>query len=161
MSSHRGTLVAFLQRLFNELHIDVLTAPEEFTLTVEEEKAIIEGYAASENSVFFVAEIDSHIVGMLNCDGGKRKAIRHAATLGVSVSREWRNRGVGSALMARTIEWAKSTKIIKRMELTVFARNAAAIHVYKKYGFVVEGQRRQSVYRDGEYLDDVVMALIL
>ena len=111
--------------------------------------------------MFFVAEVDAHIVGMLNCDGGKRKAIHHAATLGVSVSKDWRNRGVGSALMAHAIEWAKRTKIIKRIELTVFARNVAAIHVYKKYGFVVEGRRRRSIYRDGEYLDDVMMAVIL
>ena len=63
--------------------------------------------------------------------------------------------------MAHAIEWAKRTKIIKRIELTVFARNAAAIHIYKKYGFVVEGRRGRSIYRDGEYLDDVMMAVIL
>ena len=154
-------LIVFLQRLFSEPHIDVLTSPEEFKLTVEEEQAIIKGYAASENSVFFVSEVDAHIIGILNCDGGKRKAIRHTATLGVSVRKEWRNKGVGSKLMAHTIEWAKSTKIIKRIELTVFARNVAAIHVYEKYGFVVEGRRQRSIYRDGEYLDDVMMALIL
>ncbi|NOK63350.1 MAG: hypothetical protein GFH27_549361n15 [Chloroflexi bacterium AL-W] len=113
-------LIDFVQRLFNEPHIGVVTAPDEFNLTIEEEQTLIKGYATSENSVFFVAEVDAHVVGMLNCEGGKRKALRHAATLGVSVSKEWRNKGVGSALMARAIEWARGTNVIKRIELSVF-----------------------------------------
>ena len=33
--------------------------------------------------------------------------------------------------------------------------------IYEKLGFVVEGCRRQAIYRDGEYLDDLMMALLL
>ncbi len=42
----------------------------------------------------------------------------------------------------------------------VFERNVAAIEFDRKAGFVVEGRQRHAAFRDGEYLDDVIMALV-
>jgi putative acetyltransferase len=47
---------------------------------------------------------------------------------------------------------------VSRIELLVFERNEAAIHLYRKFGFVVEGRRRKAIFRDGKYLDDLMMA---
>jgi putative acetyltransferase len=154
-------VIALVQRITSEPGISVLTGPGEFTMTVEQEQQFFADCAAADNALYLVAEVEGQIVGLLNCRGGKRRAERHAATLGVSIAREWRNQGVGSKLMARAIEWAKSTGIVTRIELHVFTRNAAAIHLYEKYGFEVEGRLRRAAYRDGEYQDNLVMALLL
>ncbi len=154
-------LLAHVQRLIEEPNIDIPLAPGEFNLTVEEERKILEEYATSDNSVFLVAEASGQIIGVLNCKGGKRKATRHAVTLGMSVHKEWRNQGIGSALMAQAIAWAKGTGIVTRIELAVYARNAAAIHLYEKFGFEIEGRRRRVVCQNGEYLDDLIMAMLL
>jgi len=154
-------LIAYVQRLAKEQDIDIPLAPGEFNLTVEEEKQILADRMASDNSIMLVAEVGGRIVGQLGCKGGNRKATRHAVTLGMSVRRGWRNQGIGSALMARAIEWARSTGVVTRIELNVFARNEMAIHLYEKFGFQVEGRRRRAVYHDGEYLDDYIMALLL
>lgn len=154
-------MIAHIQRLAEEPDIDVPLAPGEFDLTVEEEREILTAYAASENSIFLVTQAGEDIVGLLNCRGGKRKATRHAATLGLSIRKAWRNRGVGSALMEQAIEWARATGIVKRIELAVYARNQAAIHLYEKFGFEVEGRRQRAVCQNGEYLDDLIMALLL
>jgi len=69
--------------------------------------------------------------------------------------------GSASALTAPAIEWAKGTGIVTRIELAVYARNAAAIHLYEKFGFEIEGRRRRAVYQNGEYVDDLIMALLL
>jgi putative acetyltransferase len=153
-------VIALVQRITSEPGISVLTGPGEFTMTVEQEQQFFADCAAADNAVYLVAEVEGQIVGLLNCRGGKRRAERHAATLGISVAREWRNQGVGSKLMARAIEWARSTGIVTRIELHVFTRNVAAIHLYEKYGFEVEGRLRRAAYRDGEYQDNLVMALI-
>ena len=154
-------LIAYVQRLSEEPDINIPLAPGEFNLTVEQERDFLADYTASDNSIFLVAEVGSQIVGTLNCKGGKRQATRHAATLGISVSKGWRNQGIGSTLMARAIKWAKNTQIITRIELIVYARNEVAIHLYKKFGFEVEGRRRRTIYQYGEYLDDLIMALLL
>jgi len=151
-------MIHFAQQLSEETDIDVALVPGEFTLTVEQEEEIISEYAASENSAFFVAEADGEIVGLLNCLGGKRDARQHVASLGISVRRDWRHRGVGEALTQHAIRWAEGTAIVKRIELSVFARNQVAIHLYQKHGFVIEGHRMRSVFRNGEYIDDLIMA---
>jgi RimJ/RimL family protein N-acetyltransferase len=63
--------------------------------------------------------------------------------------------------MAHAIEWARGTGFVSRIELCVFERNETAIHLYRKYGFKIEGWRRKAIFRDGEYLDDLMMALLL
>ncbi|MBN6335401.1 GNAT family N-acetyltransferase, partial [Escherichia coli] len=47
---------------------------------------------------------------------------------------------------------------VERIELTVFADNAPAIAVYKKYGFEIEGTGRRCALRNGEYVDAYYMA---
>ncbi|MBN1660540.1 MAG: GNAT family N-acetyltransferase [Anaerolineae bacterium] len=154
-------MIAFVNTLAAERDIDILLMPGDFTLTVEEEAQTLAGYAAADNSLFLVAEIDGTIAGNLNCSGGKRQGTRHTATLGTSVVREWRGRGIGTLLMARAIDWARASGVVRRIELQVFARNARAIHLYEKFGFIVEGRHRQAVYRYGEYIDILTMALLL
>jgi RimJ/RimL family protein N-acetyltransferase len=154
-------IVAHMQRMSHEPNNTILTGPGEFTVTVEEEREIIEEYAETPNSISLVAEADGQIIGLLHCHGGKRRAVRHSASLGISVDRNWRDKGVGSAMMARLVEWGQQNPIITRLELEVFTDNPRAIHVYEKLGFQIEGCKRRAIRKDGEYHDTYVMALLL
>ena len=69
-------------------------------------------------------------------------------------------KGIGKALMQNSIDWARNSSIIKRMDLIVFARNQAAIHLYESVGFVKEGILQKSIFRDEQYLDAYIMALL-
>jgi ribosomal protein S18 acetylase RimI-like enzyme len=81
--------------------------------------------------------------------------------IGMAVAREWRGRGVGSALLAAAIDWARERGLHK-LSLSVFAHNEAAIALYRKFGFVEEG-RRVNHYRraSGELWDAIEMGLLL
>lgn len=156
-----AALLAHVHRLCEEPGVCVTITRDEFTVTVEEERKLIADCAASENSVFLVAEAVGQVVGLLVAHGGKRRATRHEAVLAISVNADWRGRGVGTALMARCVEWARSTGVVTRLELKVFTRNATAIRLYERFGFVTEGVCRRSVFREGQYEDNRVMALLL
>ena len=81
--------------------------------------------------------------------------------IGMAIAREWRNRGVGSALMAAAIDWARERGLHK-LSLGVFAHNAAGLALYRKYGFVEEGRRIQQYRRqNGELWDSIEMGLLL
>ena len=154
-------LIAYVQTLAEEPGINIVIGPGEFDLTVGQEACFVAECVAADNALFLVAEAGSEIVGLLTCQGGKRRATRHAATLGVSVAQGWRGQGIGTRLMEWAIRWARGTGIVSRIELMVFARNQKAIRLYERLGFVEEGRLRKAIYRDGEYIDDLVMGLLL
>jgi RimJ/RimL family protein N-acetyltransferase len=77
------------------------------------------------------------------------------------VAREWRGRGVGSALVAAAIDWGHEHELHK-LTLSVFPHNEAAIALYRKFGFEEEGYRRKQMRRSsGELWDLIEMGLFL
>jgi RimJ/RimL family protein N-acetyltransferase len=104
-----------------------------------------------------VAVADGRIVGMIHTT-----VSRHGfGEFGMLVDREWRGRGVGSALIQATVDWARDQGLHK-LCLEVFAHNAAAIALYRKCGFVEEGYRVKQYRRaDGELWDAIIMGLPL
>jgi RimJ/RimL family protein N-acetyltransferase len=81
--------------------------------------------------------------------------------IGMAVAHEWRGHGVGSALLTAAIQWARERGLHK-LSLDVFAHNASAIALYRKFGFVEEGRRVKHYRRaSGELWDTLVMGLLL
>ena len=104
---------------------------------------------------------DNHVIGVTGFIGGKRRALRHTGSIGIAIDKQWRSKGVGTAMMQFLIDWARGTGIITRMELEVNTNNERAVHVYQKVGFVVEGRKQKALFKEGRYLDNYVMALLL
>jgi RimJ/RimL family protein N-acetyltransferase len=81
--------------------------------------------------------------------------------IGMMVAADWRGRGVGTALVAAAIEWARARGLHK-LTLSVFPHNVAAIALYRKFGFVEEGRHVKHLRRaNGELWDLVDMGLLL
>lgn len=82
----------------------------------------------------------------------------HVATFGISVAADVQGRGVGHALMREMVNLCDNWLRIERIELTVFADNPAALALYKKFGFEIEGTGRNFALRNGDYVDAYYMA---
>ncbi len=67
----------------------------------------------------------------------------------IAVLREYRGRGIGSALLAETIRVMKEVYRAEAIYLEVRVSNEPAIRLYKKFGFVIR-RRIPYYYRDGE-----------
>ena len=104
-----------------------------------------------------VAVDGDEILGSVHVD-----ASRHGfGELGMAVARDRRGQGVGSALLGAAIDWARENGLHK-LSLSVFAHNAAAIALYRKFGFVEEGRRVKHYRRSsGELWDAIDMGLLL
>ena len=50
---------------------------------------------------------------------------------------------------------------LRRISLVVYAGNKAAIRMYKKLGFKVEGCSKYGIYTFGKYMDTILMGLLL
>ena len=138
-----------------------LTA-DEFTVTLAEEEAIIARHHEQPNAVFLLAfDAEGILCGMLNAHGSERRALRHAVEFGMSVGHGYRRQGVGRALLGALVDWAHRTPLVTRIELRVYVENEPARRLYESFGFEVEGRRRQSVFQDGRFHDDLLMSLLV
>ncbi len=157
-----AALVAHLKALVSEPGINIPLAPDEVTMTVDQEKAILADFHASPRAIMLVADAPNEgIVGELSLKAiSSRRAVQHVATLGMSVKHGWRGKSVGRQLMAAALEWAP-TAGIKRIELYVYERNEPALRLYQQFGFAIEGTRKQFIREGDAYLDDYIMARIL
>ena len=105
-----------------------------------------------------VAEIDGRVVGSCPLTHNQRPRMQHSGRLGLMVHVDYWGQGVGSALLAAVLELADNWLNLRRMELEVMTHNAAATHLYEKFGFRSEGIRRRAVFGDGQWQDEMVMA---
>jgi putative acetyltransferase len=107
-----------------------------------------------------VAEVDGRVVGHLGLTIEAPERRRHVGAIGMAVHDEFQGQGVGSALMEAAIELADRWLNLTRIELTVFADNEAAVGLYKKFGFEIEGTAKSYAFRDGEMGDAYYMGRV-
>ncbi len=150
---------AHLRRIADEPNNTISYSSGEFLRTVDQERERIKGVLTAENSHMLVAVVDNKIIGMCAAYGGVRVS-RHTASLGISIHRAWRDKGVGTALMNAIILWADKNPEIHRLDLEVYTHNQRAIHLYRKLGFQEEGFRKEVYFKDGRFVDALMMAMI-
>lgn len=81
-----------------------------------------------------------------------------SAALGIMVHNDFHGKGVGKRLMETLTDLADNWLMLKRTDLTVFPDNHAAIKLYEKFGFIVEGTMKYAAIRRGKYADLLMMA---
>jgi len=114
--------------------------------------------APGKTDLLLVAEREGCVVASAGLHPAAQARRRHCALLGLSVASRAQRQGVGRALMAAMCDWADDWTQILRIELTVFTDNAAAIALYRAFGFEVEGTHRAYAMRHGAFADVLAMA---
>lgn len=112
-----------------------------------------------ESKYNLVAVAGDRVVGMASIDTfPNRPRRRHVGAIGICIHEEWHGKGVGTALMRAILDLADNWLNLTRLELEVYVDNDAAIRLYERMGFEVEGTLQQHAYRDGQYVDAKMMA---
>lgn len=71
-----------------------------------------------------------------------------------------RSKGIGKIATTKILEHAFNDLNLNRVYLHVLESNEKAHNFYKKFGFQTEGVYRQSMFKNGEYHNQVVMSLL-
>ncbi|HUS81973.1 MAG TPA: GNAT family protein [Dehalococcoidia bacterium] len=106
----------------------------------------------------FAIEADGRYIGWL---GLRVNDAEQGASYRIGIENpEYWGRGYGTEVTRLVLRYAFDTLQLHRVHLRVAAYNVRACRCYEKAGFRVEGILRQSFQVDGEWQDDVMMAVL-
>ncbi len=131
----------------------------ERTKNIDVINGMIDG-AVSGKNLILVAEDNGKLVGLLIARIGNSKRVKHEAYIVVGIRKAYRNQGIGTEFFKQLNEWAVENRL-RRLELIVVSNNENALHLYEKFGFEIEGVKRDSFCLNGIYLDQYYMGKIL
>lgn len=111
--------------------------------------------------VVLAATVNGRVVGNAGVHpASDHPRMKHACSFGIGIAHAHQGRGAGRALMAAVIDFAERWANYGRIELTVHADNARAIKLYESLGFEHEGRLREYSFREGGYVDALIMARV-
>ena len=141
---------------------NLLTYPEECTLTPEKEGAYLAAKAEREKEAEIVAILEGKVIGTAGVDPvGRGMKISHRAEFGVSILKAYWGLGIGRALSRASIECAKRAGY-SQLELQVVSDNLRAIALYRALGFNEYGRNPRGFRtKDGSWQQLVLMRMEL
>lgn len=138
----------------------MLLEPEERDATVDAQASRIRGFIDKENSTLLVAQSESELIGYIVAIGGPYKRNAHKANIVIGILQRYAGRGLGTKLFEHIEEWAGQVGL-HRLELTVVTHNKSGLALYKKMGFTVEGEAIHSLFVDGKFVNEYLMAKLI
>lgn len=105
----------------------------------------------------FVVIKDEQAVGVvsLNAINAQQKSADWAFYLDVDLQ----GKGLGSVVEFWMLDYAFDVVGLEKLNCEVLASNSAVVKMHQKFGFEVEGVRRQNVLKDGVRVDVVLLGI--
>lgn len=110
--------------------------------------------------MFFVATVDDEVIGWVHLDLPETEKLKHTAVLTVGVLDEYRDRGLGAALLSRGVEWARD-RDYEKLYNSAPSTNEDAIGFLEAHGWKTEATRKNHYKINDHYVDEVMMAVEL
>ena len=131
---------------------------EDKDYTTESEIKFIQSFQSSETNVCLIALINGKNVGNTSIISmGKHSRLKHRASLGICLQKEHWGKGIAGKLMVEIIEIAKKLGY-EQIELGVAEENENAKKLYRSFGFVEQGIKKNALkYSDGTYSNEIMM----
>jgi RimJ/RimL family protein N-acetyltransferase len=153
-----AALLAYIRPVAMETEFFLLE-PDEFPETEEQERKWVQDHLEQRGQIILLTEASGTIIGNLSFENGPHRRIAHRGNLGMAVVRDWRGRGIGTAMLRTFLDWAIANPLIEKVCLDVVSSNAVAMELYKKLGFVEEALRLKDIkLGPGRYADTIQMA---
>ena len=135
------------------------TRIDEHAGDLEQARAAVHTLQRQPNGTMLVATGGGELLGMLAVHGEGLARMRHLGRMEMMVTTDARGQGVGGALLDACLVWAQSNPVLRKLSLAVFVDNAAAVALYQRRGFVLEGRREgEYLLEDGTLRADLLMA---
>lgn len=135
-----------------------LTDPK--PLMPADQRAWLEGLSGKSGRFFFIVfSAGTPFLGLIRMDeyDSQNRSIR----VGADIALDWRGQGMGKAVYTAIKKYCFDYLNVHRVWLAVLETNAHAIRLYEGQGFKHEGRYRQAVFRNGHYVDYLLMSILV
>ena len=112
----------------------------------------------SDRGYFVVFDDTCDFIGIVRMDEIDR--VNRSIRVGADVVPELRGRGYGHKIYKALKKYCFDYLNMHRVWLAVLSSNERATHLYEKQGFKIEGRYREAIFRDGKYLDYILMSIL-
>jgi len=126
--------------------------------TLKKEELWFDKYSKDKNKKFFTICIDSMPIGFMGLSRID-KTNRNADAFIAIGDDKYRGKGFGKIAMQYLVDYGFDKLGLHKINLGVFEKNIPAVNLYKKLGFVIEGIMRDEVFFNGEYHNQISMAI--
>lgn len=106
-----------------------------------------------------IIEVDGKVAGIVGLMG-KEDVYCKNVELGYWLDVPYWGKGIMTKAARQMCQWGFNNLDIHRIEAHAFSPNIGSCRVLERVGFVLEGVSRQNVYKNGEYLNSNLYALL-
>ena len=141
-----AALLAYYEQIAAETPNNTSIRRQTVSLTAQAVGDRINRYEHNPRSVLLLAVQRRSVIGLVSLTGDDSPFTAHQVELSINVHADWRGCGLGSALLRTALSWARAQPHIERVQLEALTRNVAAVRLYMRHGFIVEGVRRHAYH---------------
>lgn len=80
--------------------------------------------------------------------------------IGADISPDHKGKGYATPIYKLFIPFLFKKYNLNKISLEVLSTNTVAKNLYNKLGFTEEGTKRQEVYKNGKFIDSIIMSLL-
>ena len=139
----------------------LLTDPDAFVATLEDDPPSYPDLvrdrlarASVDAGDVVLGAFGSDLVGIVAITRDARRKRHHKADLhGMYVRPEYRGRGIGQQLLARSLAMARGMRGLEEIQLIVAAHNRQVVALYERFGFVHVWTELRALWRGDHYVD--------
>lgn len=136
--------------------VDTYGLGEEEGRSISSTENLLSSVLQDAKKQILVAIEDDQIIGYLSLFGNHSEMTRHRAHVSLGIIKSADQDKVGRDLLNAGIKWAGENGIY-RLELSLPVSITGLIELYKTLGFLVEGERIDSLFINGEYQNELYL----
>lgn len=125
-------LIKYLKQVGKETN-NLTFGAEGINISIKQEEEFLAKFKDSHDNIMLLAKENKKIIGIASLSRLSRR-MSHRGEFGISVLKDYWNRGIGGQLLSKIIEFAKENSF-EIIDLQVKSDNLNAIHLYEKFGF--------------------------
>ncbi|WP_049913184.1 GNAT family N-acetyltransferase [Halococcus thailandensis] len=133
------------------------TVAESVADIIDHEETVVQ-QSPVHSRMFFVATVNDEVVGWIHLESPELEKLSHTAELTLGVLEEYQGYGIGGHLLDRGLDWADE-KGYEKLYNSIPSTNEEAVEFFEAHGGEVEAVRENHYTYDGEYIDEVMLAL--